>query len=247
MRIAFDGTCNCGKTTLIEDFIKRWSMYSTPKKRYTDLEVNLNSEGDEKSQGAIRDFMFEQARSYSIKDHIVHDRSMLSNLAYTMHLFQRGKISDEFLAESIDLTRRSMTAYDIIFFIPLTKIHDVELDEKKNDRDLEIREPIDKILKTFNYLFNLGVEDHPDYSKKMDLFPSDNSAGIIEIFGDRETRIALISQYINEHGNLFGEGEGFTLFDSNEKVIAGDKDYISKEDMFSTDERKKKEGSFELY
>ena len=37
MRIAFSGTGNSGKTTLVKSFLYNWKTYSTPDKTYRDL------------------------------------------------------------------------------------------------------------------------------------------------------------------------------------------------------------------
>ena len=41
-------------------------------------------------------------------------------------------------------------------------------------------------------------------------FPKDDSPGIIEIYGNREERIALMNQYLNVDGDIIGE-EGDTV------------------------------------
>ena len=37
MRIAFSGTGNSGKTTLLKSFLYTWKNYSTPEKTYRDV------------------------------------------------------------------------------------------------------------------------------------------------------------------------------------------------------------------
>ena len=72
MKIAVVGTQCIGKSTYIKDFLKKWSMYSTPEKTYRDIvkekNIPLNKLGDEHSQKIILDFLIEQATSFSKKE-----------------------------------------------------------------------------------------------------------------------------------------------------------------------------------
>ena len=64
MRIAFSGTANTGKTTLIKNFLAVWSQYNTPEKTYRDLIKDNNlphsSLTTVDSQWEILNFMIDQ-------------------------------------------------------------------------------------------------------------------------------------------------------------------------------------------
>ena len=67
MRIAFSGTANTGKTTIINNFLAVWSQYKTPEKTYRDIikEKNLphSSSTTTDTQWDILNFMIDQLQS----------------------------------------------------------------------------------------------------------------------------------------------------------------------------------------
>ena len=85
MRIAICSTACNGKTTLINEFLRKWPMYKTPEKTYRDLikekNLQLNSSGNIESQTIIRDSLVDQAiENVDIKKRI-DDRCILDNIA----------------------------------------------------------------------------------------------------------------------------------------------------------------------
>jgi hypothetical protein len=201
MKIAVVGTQCVGKSTYIQDFLAKWPMYKTPEKTYRDLVkekgISINKLGTEESQQLILNFLVDQSMEYSKSDHVIFDRCVLDNLAYSSWLHLNGKVSEKFLDSSRILVRETLKMYDILFFLPLTKTSPVEIVEDGiRDTDPVYREEIDNIFKVFNQSYLQGDGR---------LFPKGDSAAFIEIFGNREQRIALTSMYINENGNQFGE------------------------------------------
>ena len=126
MKIAISGTACVGKTTYINDFLKNWSMYETPQSSYRNIlkEKNLShsSNGTEESQKLILNYLVDQAIEYSKKDSVILDRCVLDNFVYTSWLYLNNKVSEKFLEECRILTRETLKLYDIIFFIPITKV-----------------------------------------------------------------------------------------------------------------------------
>jgi len=88
MRIALAGCANSGKTTLVQAFLRKWPMYTTPTKTYRDVirENNLghSSKTNEETQLAILDFMLLEQNNYSEKSYVIYDRCPWDNLAYTL-------------------------------------------------------------------------------------------------------------------------------------------------------------------
>lgn len=201
MRIAISSTqCN-GKSTLIDSFLKRWPMYKLPEKTYRDLikEKNLvlNREGNQESQTIIRDSLADQAMLYSSEDKIIHDRCILDNLAYTLYLAEKGIIEDEqFIADSILMTRETIKMYDIIFFLPLSDKSPVIIEEDENrDVDLKYRLEINNIF--------LGIESSYKEVEGI-VFPLEDCPALIPIEGDELhfEKTNMIADYLDDDGEF---------------------------------------------
>jgi len=203
MKICVSGTQCVGKSTYIQDFLKTWPMYETPKESYRDVikEKNLphSNEGNEESQRIILDHLIDQAQKYSKSDNVIFDRCVLDNLAYSSWLNLNGKVSDKFLDESRIIVRETLSMFDIIFYIPLTKAAPVEIvEDGLRNTDPLFREEIDNIFKVFQQSFFQGDGR---------IFKKGDSAPIIDIYGSPEERIALTSLYITKEGTQYGEEE----------------------------------------
>ena len=203
MKIAITGTHSTGKTTYINDFLKKWKMYETPNDSYRDLIKNNNiphsKNGTEESQKQILNYLVDQAIELTKKDFVITDRCVLDNLAYTSWLNINGKISDKFLEETRTIVKETLKFYDIIFFVPLTKVAEVPLEDNElREVDPVYREEIDNIFKAFRQSYSNGDGR---------VFPVHDSPAMIEIYGDRETRIKMTELYIQENGKPFGEND----------------------------------------
>lgn len=201
MKIAVCGTSCIGKTTYIQDFLKTWKNYKTPEKTYRDfLDKNhINKEGTEESQKNILNALVDQAIEYSKKDNVIFDRCVLDNLVYTTWLFLNDKVSEKFLDESRIIVRETLKLYDILFFIPITKVAPVEISEKETrETDTVYREEIDNIFKSFVSSY------HKSEGK---IFPSEDCPAVIDIFGSPEERIKVTQLYLTENGTPYGEDQ----------------------------------------
>lgn len=199
MKIAVCGTSCIGKTTYIRDFLKTWKNYKTPEKTYRDFidKNHINKTGTEESQKAILNALVDQAIEYSKKDNVIFDRCVLDNLVYTSWLYFNDKVTEKFLDESRIIVRETLKLYDILFFIPITKVAPVEISEKETrETDLKYREEIDNIFKSFVSSY------HKSEGK---IFPSEDCPAVIDIFGSPEERIKVTQLYLTEEGNPYGE------------------------------------------
>jgi len=212
MKIAISGTHCMGKTTYIQDFLKKWENYKTPEKSYRDYisEKNLphSKESNEESQKIILDALVDQSQEYTKDENIIFDRCVLDNLAYSSWLFLNGKVSEKFLDESRIIIRESLKLFDIIFYFPITKYSPVKIeDDKFRDTDPVFREEVDNIFSTF-------LKSYQQQDGRV--FPVDDSPPIIEIFGNREERIAMTGFYLDVDGGAYGEEQSLlTDIDGN--------------------------------
>lgn len=206
MRICISGTGGQGKSTFIEDFIKEWPVYSTPKTSYRDVIKRTHSKKTtEDVQWKILNHMIDEMTTHTSDDNIVYDRSPLDNIVYTLwaHAKDPNKVSDEFVQKCMPLIRESFKFLDIIFFTPITRygIVDHETDRyKKNVKsglmDDDYRNEIDHLFKALKKDWDINNE-----SKFFDIH---DKPGFIELFGSPIERIQMAKLYIDTDGDLIG-------------------------------------------
>lgn len=201
MRICVSGTQNIGKTTFIEDFLNEFPMYKKPEKSYRDVlkEKNLkvNREGSKDSQEVIMNFICDQAMNYTSNSNVIYDRGILDNVIHTLYLNDKDPslVPDGFVQKSLQICRETCKFYDIIFLLPDIKFNNIIIEERENrDTDPNYRSEIDLLFKDAykTYLDNRTL-----------FFDKNDKPCIIEIFGSREERIAMVKMYLdNKTGKL---------------------------------------------
>lgn len=204
-KIAICGSQGQGKTTLINDMIQHWKKFSTPEKTYRDFIIEkklpINKKATSESQKAILDCLVDSVMEpLKEGEKRIYDRCPLDNLVYSLWHNQKGTkgFTDEYIASIIPIVRESLKVFDMIFFIPITKHHEVICENKNDLRDIDAnyKYEIDSIFKA---LFITYKQDQKVF------FPADDCPAIIEIFGDRETRIKMLELYITEDAEIYGE------------------------------------------
>lgn len=203
MRIAFSGTANTGKTTLIKNFLAVWSGYTTPEKTYRDIikEKNMShsSGTTPDTQWDILNFMVDQLQQTTKDSKIVFDRCPLDNLAYTLWAHDKGieGFDKQFVDKCIKIVKESMRSLDIIFLLNYDESIKI-VDDGLRDTDVEYIKEIDNI---FNALYE-------QYAQNYDadiFFPKNDSPGIIKLPSKPQQRIDIISEYIDPSGNIYGD------------------------------------------
>lgn len=202
MRIAVTGAQCVGKSTLVNAFKARWSMYSSPEKTYRELvkekNLSLNESGTMESQTIIRDVLVDLALENAGKTKTIHDRCVLDNLAYTFWLAEQNKLGDDdkkisdFVATSILLTKESLKFYDIIFWLPINPNIPVEQSENRSNSE-QFREEINNIFHGIyeNYKKNDGL-----------IFDKENQPAFIVLEGDVDAKLQYIAEYLDHNGDL---------------------------------------------
>jgi predicted ATPase len=218
MKICIVGTACQGKSTFVNDFIKNWPMYKTSEKSYREIlkEKNLphSKQSTEETQKVIMDFLVDQAIESSKEDFVILDRCVIDALAYSAWLNLNGVVSDKFLDEQRILVRETLKLYDIIFFVPITKVAPVNIENDGfRETDETFRTEIDNIFKVFGESYNRGDGR---------IFPKDDSPAWIEIFGNQQERIKMAELYISPNGKPFGEEESLlsTVIGATENDLA---------------------------
>ena len=195
MRIGISGTIGIGKSTLINDFIRAWPNYKTPDSSYRDLlkEKNYphsklcNKEG----QWAILNNMIDEMQKYSKDDNVIFDRTPWDCLVFSLWAAEMGTsdIDKPFIDKCIKIVRESMKHLDLIFFVPITAVSPVVIEDNgKRETDPQYIGEIDHIFKALFHEYQHALGKTP-------FFSAEDCPAIIEIFGKQEERILLIRQY----------------------------------------------------
>jgi len=207
MRIGVSAAQNMGKTTLINDFVKVFPNFKIAGNSYREKAkkegVKLNREGDEESQKIIRDAIIDDLQKYDRKkDNIVHDRTILDYLAYTLWLNANNKVSDLFVNQQIPIVKETLGFYDVIFFIPIVQGYEIPIVPSKDGQ----RE-LDPVYRTeMDNIFKAIITDYWKKEKRI-FFPNENCPAVIECWGTPEERIEMLKLYINpeDGGKMYDE------------------------------------------
>ena len=199
MRIAISGTASQGKTTLIQHFLRRWTMYKTSDKTYRDVikENNLkhSSATSAETQLLILDWMTKNLKENKNEKYFIYDRCPWDNLVYTLHANERDLISDEITAATIDIVKASLKDLDIIFWLkydPSIKI----VDDGTRDANL-------KYIKEIDEIFSGLYQQYTDHLGETPFYIPEDCPAIIPIEGlSIDDRIAWIGEFIDQKGNL---------------------------------------------
>tara|TARA_R100000951_G_scaffold83290_1_gene71057 strand:- start:16271 stop:17011 length:741 start_codon:yes stop_codon:yes gene_type:complete len=201
MRISVSGTANQGKTTIVSDFVKKWPTYREANFNYRKLLEDKglsHSKGTSKeTQMAILEGMAKEILSWDPDENIIMDRNPLDNIVYSLWAHDKGvgDIDDKFIEECIPIVAESMRAFDILFFVPITKAHTVEIvDDGTREADETYINEVDAIFKAIQYQYRHDIKNCP-------FFIEEDAPAIIEIFGDPLTRMQMIAQYIDVDGD----------------------------------------------
>ncbi len=181
MRIAISGTHFMGKSTLIEDFIKRHPDYQSEIEPYYKLQ-------DEQSIPSLDGFL--EQLDYSIKqlnecaneDSIIFDRCPVDFLAYAMCILDQDDldVNTSEVSERFPEMKEALNHLDLIVFLPMSKENPIEYP----GGNPAYRRVVDTIFKK---IYRDDI---------CDIFPQYGHPKIIEISGDRMTRIKKLESYL---------------------------------------------------
>ena len=203
MRIAFSGTANSGKTTLLKSFLYTWSNFITPEKTYRDMliekELDHSSSTTTDTQSEVMSFMVDQLLENSKEPNVVYDRCPLDSLAYTLWSNDKGEegFTREFVTQQINLCKESLRHLDIIFVCKFDEKQGVK-DDGSRDADLQYIKEVDNI---FDSLYQQYMQN-----PQADIFyPKDDSPAVILLPNDVQARVDLIAEYITPEGEMYGD------------------------------------------
>lgn len=186
MQIAVSGTHFMGKSTLIQDFINSHPEYHSVNEPYYILEehkeMEISLEPSFESLIEQLDYSIEQLNQSANDSHVIFDRCPVDFIAYAMCVAEHDSldINDTEIAERFSEVRMALNNLDMIIFLPITKDHIIDYTEEnpsyRNKADM--------------YFKKIYRDDI------CDIFPKYNHPRIIELCGDRLTRIKKLESYL---------------------------------------------------
>jgi hypothetical protein len=182
-------------------------MYKHPKLTYRNKvktgKLKSSEEGTEVSQKAILNTIIDDTQKAIAtgEDFLVFDRCVIDNVAYSLWLNERGKVSDSFIIDSRLIAIETIKMFDIVFYVPLRE--EIEIVPRKGRAiDPVYRQEIDNIFRALvgTYEKNLGI-----------FFPKEDCPAVITLEGPPDLRIEQIPMYIKPSGKFFDEEDGSLL------------------------------------
>jgi len=185
MRIAVSGTHFMGKTTLIEDFIKAHPDYKYEVETYYKLQDEKTELFLEPSWDSFLeqlDYSIEQLNTHANERNIIFDRCPIDYIVYAMCVVDQDTIdiNDSEISERFTEVKAALNNLDLIVFLPITKKHLIEYTEENP----AYRKATDKYFKK---IYRDDI---------CDVFPRYGHPKIIEIWGDRITRVKKLESYL---------------------------------------------------
>ncbi|CAN5408909.1 hypothetical protein BH10PSE19_BH10PSE19_03710 [soil metagenome] len=186
MRIAVSGTHFMGKSTLIEDFIKKHPNYKTEIEPYYKLQeekvMDLSLEPSLDSLLEQLDYSIEQLNNHANERNIIFDRCPLDFISYVMCIADHDDIdiNKSEVSERFPDIKSALNNLDLIVFLPITK-----------EQLIEYTEDNPAYRKAANKNFKKIYRDDI-----WDIFPKYDHPKVIEISGDRLERIKKLECYL---------------------------------------------------
>jgi len=186
MRIVVSGTHFVGKSTLIEDFINVHPEYKSEIEPYYKLQdektMELSLEPSVESLLEQLDYSIDQINTLSNERNIIFDRCPVDFIAYVMCVIEKDSIdiNDSEVSEMFSEVKEALDSIDLIAFLPITKEDSIDYTEENP----AYRKAADRCFKK---IYRDDV---------CDIFPNYGHPKIIEVSGDRSTRIKILESYL---------------------------------------------------
>lgn len=187
MRIAVSGTHCCGKSSLVEGFLRIHPDFTHEPEPYTVLEEDYGEVfGAEPSLDDFNrqlEFNVERLRSYDSGERVICERSPVDFLAYMLALkdLRRGVGASRLVESSLGIVTAAISLLDLIAFLPLDADEDTGM--LSDEEDPELRKAVDSRLSGI-FLDN-----------EFGLFTSRHSM-VLELRGSTEQRLRTLDEFL---------------------------------------------------
>jgi hypothetical protein len=194
MRIAVSGTHCCGKTTLIDEFLRAHPEFAHEPEPYTVLQDDYGEifAAEPSADDFYRqlEFNVSRLRRYGPDEWVIYERSPADFLAYLLALNDLGRDEDalQVAHSSLGMVREGLQLLDIIVFLP---IDDRAGDDVPEWEDEELRREVNRSLED---ILIAGVFD----------FFASNCPVVVEAIGSTGQRVRTMEMAIRSRLGAVG-------------------------------------------
>ena len=166
MRIAVTGTHCCGKTTLVDEFLRLHPDFNHEPEPYSVLEEDYGqmfaAEPSPEDFFQQLEFNISRLRYYQAGARVIFERSPIDFLAYMLALYdmRRSEGTRWLIDRSVDMLKDAIQLLDLIVFLPLSEKDGISMSDSENP---ELRSAVDcRLVSILNdHDFNLLTTDRP--------------------------------------------------------------------------------------
>lgn len=189
MRIAVSGTHCCGKSTLIEKFLRAHPNYAHEPEPYAALVEDYGEEFS--AEPCVDDFYrqlefnVDRLRHYSCDTRVIYERSPVDFLAYILALkdLKREEADSGFFTMALELALVGIRSLDLIVFLPLDSADGIDVPDLE---DPKLRRAVDSRLVAIFGDDEFGVV-------------SSGSAAVVEARGSSVQRLRMVEHEMQSH------------------------------------------------
>lgn len=204
MKIAFCGSDDENRESIIKSFISQWPMYATPSENIFNTEgwpkgihedlIASKDKLNELEQTIFGKMVLLESQMEKYKDvgHIVYNGSGIDILVITLILCEMGAVSEEFVEKIIYHNKKMLRELDVVYFVPN---HTITEESDQDDLILE------NVYWNFYENFQTEFDSSPFFDQK-------NCASILLLESD--SPINEIKMLLDKNGNLEGTSQGGT-------------------------------------
>lgn len=212
MKIAFCGSDDENRKSIIKSFTFQWPMYATPANNIFD-DVSWPEDAHEdlnESRSKLNDieqslftkliFFEKQLEKYKDVGHIVYNGCAIDILVNSLLLCEEGLVSEEFVEKVIYHNKKILRELDVVYFVPNRTLTEESLHD-----DLRL----EGVYWNFYENFQTEFDTSP-------FFDHQNCASILLL--ETDSPINEIKMLLDKNGNLEGTSQGGTdgdLIDTN--------------------------------
>ncbi len=193
MRIAISGSHSLGKSTFVHDFIESHTNYAFEDEPYRALRENHEIKfAEDQTRHHIMlqlNHCMNRLKKYNRGDNVIFDRCPVDYIPYASYTVDHGHtdIDKVFIQSLYPLVQKSLQHLDLIVFVPMSSQHPIALEEDGHRPTHDIyRDWVDNAFKTL-------YRDHLNT-----ILPPHHPLKIVEIVGDRQTRLTLLNDIIKD-------------------------------------------------
>ena len=149
MRIAISGTHCCGKSTLIDEFLRAHPDYVHEPEPYTVLQEDYGEAfaGEPCAEDFYRQLEFNagRLRHYAFGECVIFERGPVDFLAYMLALkdLRRDEDALRVVDASLDMVTNAILFLDVIVFLPASGVSSSEISDSE---DPKLRSAVDSRL-----------------------------------------------------------------------------------------------------